>query len=170
MVRFRLRSLILFVTLIAGLLGWFLYRIRAVSVQRDIVTSLQEAGCEVKYWVPTNEADVYEEAFQAPGPRWLRDFLGDHFFSEGVSVDLPEAFDRAIQCGRGNGCFSFMIVEEDGSYDDIRGILQLRGLEFVTFRAETSDRIIAELRRQLPNVQIEIAKTKPGGTSKGNQE
>jgi len=77
--QFSLRSLLLFATICAVACGWLTWRMKRKSAELEGVAAIVSAGGVVSYYV----ADE-----QPPGPDWLRDRLGQTFFSEAKSAQF----------------------------------------------------------------------------------
>ena len=82
--RFSLRTLLVVVVLLCLPLGWFAARLRDAERQRKAVEAIRAAGGAVKY--------DYQEAggwgAEPNAPAWLREVVGDDFFSDVVEVHL----------------------------------------------------------------------------------
>lgn len=84
--RFSLRSFLVAVTLIAVGLGWFF---SSVENERRAAEAIRAAGGTIVYdWQirPPDAAPDFEP--QPPGPEWLRNRLGSHWFDSIVEVNL----------------------------------------------------------------------------------
>jgi internalin A len=83
-VQFSMRSLMVFVVVVAIPCAWIARRIESKRREREVVQALVRLGAtEICY--------DYEMADPAhpPGPEWARRWLGDDFFSDVVKVELP---------------------------------------------------------------------------------
>jgi hypothetical protein len=86
--RFRVRFLLLLVLLLVAIIGIALgWKANRVRNQRNVVAAMNELEAQVTY--------DYQELHQAepPGPKWLRNIVGDDFFAEVVHIQIVN--DRA---------------------------------------------------------------------------
>jgi hypothetical protein len=142
--RFSLRSLLLLVVVIAIPLAWKVNRVRN---QRSVVAEVKRLNGEVNYdwqWASPRQTEPR-------GPRWLKNILGDDYFTDVVSVDIhaPGVTDDTIASTvRLPHLKALQIVSDDVSD---AGLLHLARAEDLTFLKVTSDKItdagFAALRR-----------------------
>jgi internalin A len=85
-IRFSLRSLMIFVLLIGGTLGWIVYSAR---VQRDAVAAIEAAGGSVWYqWQWRNGKPILNG--HPPWPEWIVNLVGVDYFGGVVRVSLAQ--------------------------------------------------------------------------------
>jgi len=125
MIRFqyKLRSLLIFVTIMALPLGWFSWKHAEIKArQREIDFAERTIGCNIYY--------PYElDGSSPPGPAWLRRLLGDNAFAE------PQ-----IDCLWTNGKLSCLrdcprltrLLLRSGSVDDTEELAVLADLPQLT--------------------------------------
>ena len=83
-----LRGLMILVLIIGGLLGW---RVRRASIQQRAVAIVKAAGGEVTYDFQARPGRPFQPGASPPGPRWLREFLGDEYFQEVAWVSFQNS-------------------------------------------------------------------------------
>ncbi|MEK6246539.1 MAG: hypothetical protein N2C12_00055, partial [Planctomycetales bacterium] len=83
LLRFRLLSLLVLVTVVAVWLGWWSHKARQ---QREAVAAINKVGGQVAY-------DFQREGLETPRhwPEWLVDWLGVDYFSNVTSLHLGNA-------------------------------------------------------------------------------
>ncbi len=79
--QFSLRSLLIFITMLAIGAGLLSQRIARKRKEWDAVQAILKLGASVRFDRDISDAN-------ATGPSWLRGFLGKNFFTEVVSVNL----------------------------------------------------------------------------------
>ena len=79
--QFRLRTLFVFMTLVCCGAGWLSFRLRQGRQQRDAVNTVERLGGSVSYDYE-NVSMHFGPRLPKPGPEWLRNLLGDEFFTE----------------------------------------------------------------------------------------
>ena len=86
--RFSLRFLLLLVAIIGVPLGMKMNRVRN---QQAVVASLVQTGAKLKFDLhPRSINGVNVTGIQEPpGPQWLREILGDKFFTELTDIQMP---------------------------------------------------------------------------------
>jgi hypothetical protein len=85
-----LRGMMLLILVVGFAMGW---KARRASLQRRAVAQIEFLHGWVKYdWEPEIYGcfDSRADTFHPPGPRWLRNMLGDEYFQEVVEVELPD--------------------------------------------------------------------------------
>lgn len=83
--RFRLRTLMILVTVIAVVLGYLFHQARE---QERVVAWVEKHGGRVGYEYYRDDVLTPEEYYYGREPGLLRDFLGDDFFYDVETVDL----------------------------------------------------------------------------------
>ena len=89
--RFRLRTFLIFVALVAILSAWLGKHAVRTAVQRSVVAKINTAGGTVYYQHQQDpELKHIDTRRLAPGAEWLRAVLGDDFFATVTFVKLDE--------------------------------------------------------------------------------
>ena len=101
--QFRLRTLMVFVTLCAVACSWFAVRWRRAEKQREAVEAIREAGGNVRYEYEFAADGRTIQRTEPPAPAWLVKLLGVDFFFDvvGVTVVFPAAGDDSMKHLRG---------------------------------------------------------------------
>jgi hypothetical protein len=86
--QFSLRTLLIFTVIIAVGAGWLGKRFEQKRKDRETVAAIVKLGGTVAYGYQTDDLRA-----EPPFPSWLRDFLGENFFSDVDSVWLRNATD-----------------------------------------------------------------------------
>ena len=146
MPRFRLRTLLFVVALIAGLLALYGIRTRQVRDQRAILDDLEQRGCLALYLTPTDDPNTYLVDYEPPGPKWLRDFLGDQYFAESMGIEIIEDFGKPIVFAH-----DVKMVSLGETYDDIKTIRDIWGLSFVELGSGVYQPLVDRLKEELPD-------------------
>jgi hypothetical protein len=79
--QYSLRTLLTAMLLAGFGMGWFAHRLKQASRQREAVAAIHKLGGAVAY-----DCDLRGEG--TPGPVWLRQRLGDDFFTNVTWVNL----------------------------------------------------------------------------------
>ena len=79
--QFSLRSLLIFTLICAVGCAWVVRRMERKRKEREAVETLVERGGRATY-------DYQDDGADPPGTDWLRELLGENFFSEVVDVNL----------------------------------------------------------------------------------
>jgi hypothetical protein len=86
--QFSLRTLLVFVTLVALACSWLAVKMKQEKRQREAVAAIQKLGGHVEYdWQRDANGNPLPDP-QPPGPAWLRRVLGDYFFTTPVRASL----------------------------------------------------------------------------------
>ena len=89
MLRFRLRTLLIFVVAASCALGLFYWHFRVARQQQETVATLERMqGVVIFYDYQLDENDEFIEAAQPPAPKWLCKLLGRDFFADVAWVGL----------------------------------------------------------------------------------
>jgi hypothetical protein len=92
MLRFRLRTLLLSMIVLAVPLGWVRWRSDYAQKQRLAVEEMERARFTAFYdykFIPAGDRNGdydYDPSTPVPGPEWLRAILGDYFFADVIVV------------------------------------------------------------------------------------
>ena len=103
--RYRLRTLLIAITLATIAFAWCRAQMLAAHRQRDLAAAVEAAGGVIYYdwenhtpgdrwWRININGRVTPKPMQqgsTPGPQWLREWIGDEYFQEIVEVDLDVA-------------------------------------------------------------------------------
>jgi hypothetical protein len=91
--QFSLRTLAIFVTLFAVACSWLAVKIQQTDKRENAINEL----CKLGYIVTWDYEDAHRLAggseLQPPGPEWLRNHLGQHFFAAVAFVGEPDEDD-----------------------------------------------------------------------------
>ncbi len=86
---FSLRTLMIFVLIVGGLLGW---KANRASRQRQAAAIIRTANGAISYdfqSFPNGTPAATRKAAKPPGPEWLRKWIGDEYFQEISGVSFP---------------------------------------------------------------------------------
>jgi hypothetical protein len=84
--QFRLRTLLLFVLVVSVGMSWLAVRMEKLQRQREIIREIQKESGYIFYDYELDSSfDVIPSA-EPPGPKWIRDLLGDDFFCSVTAV------------------------------------------------------------------------------------
>jgi hypothetical protein len=125
--QFSLRTLLIFTVTIAVGAGWLGKRIEQKRKDRETVEAIVKLGGTVAYDYQTDDLRA-----EPRGPSWLRDVLGENFFSEVDGVWLRNATDV------------------DAGVAHLKGLTQLRVLNL--WNTKASDVTLLHLK-ELPELQ-----------------
>jgi Leucine-rich repeat (LRR) protein len=89
--RVSVRSLVVFVLVVGGVLGWI---VRGARIQRDAVAAITQAGGEVFYDWQFRDGRLAPHG-NPPAPSWLVDAFGVDYFGHVAVVDLQLAATSA---------------------------------------------------------------------------
>jgi hypothetical protein len=129
--QFSYRSLLVFLVALSVPLGWFAWEIQRARKQRAAVDNIAKAGGWVAYDFHWNESGM---PVQPPGPSWLRELLGDDFFSDVVGA-------RVIGTPAG-----------DAELEHIKGLADLRYVNLTG--TNVTNEGVKNLQAALPNCEI----------------
>jgi Leucine-rich repeat (LRR) protein len=88
--RYSLRTLLVVVTIASAGFGWFGVKFREAKTQRTTVAALGSSGARARYDYEFDaEGNWILGTVAPPGPRWLRDLMGNDFFDDAVAIDWP---------------------------------------------------------------------------------
>lgn len=167
--RFGLRTLLLFVTLAAGLCSWFAVEYRTARTQRLAVAKLQSQGAYVFYDYQMDEDFKVIDA-DKPEPEWLRELTGADFGLRVIAVNFGDyrAKDEDLKLLRAFPDLEALAIESDAITDkglaEVVRLRRLRALNLID--ARISDRGVATLT-ELPNLrELELLDI-PGLTNEG---
>ena len=86
--QYRLRTLLIGVTLAGCVFGWLGIRAREVRQQKAAVEAIQKLGGAVRYDYEIDRDELPVANPTPNGPAWLRSLLGDDFFRSVYAVSL----------------------------------------------------------------------------------
>ena len=86
--QFTVRSLVVLVVTVAIPCGWLAVKMRQAEKQRKAVEAIEEMYGDVYYDYYRKENGDFDLWAEPPTPAWLRELLGDHFFSDVIGVGL----------------------------------------------------------------------------------
>ncbi len=96
-IQFSISSLLLLTPAVAIPFGWLTLARDAAMQQRDVVEEIRTAGGVITYDYQLPPDVAVPERPTPPGPRWLRNVLGDDLFVNVTEVDLSNSnFDEAV--------------------------------------------------------------------------
>ena len=173
--RYSLRTLMLVVTVFCVWIGIIAMRARD---QRLVVQAILDAGGSVFY-----EHQAQRAKTEPPGPRWLRQLIGDEYFFRVRTVVLfgPKVNDMSLEMvSRFSKLKDLYLVEAqitDAGLEHLRGLTNLRTLNFANARitdaglvhlegmtnltnlslvghTKTTDEGVMKLQQALPNLRI----------------
>ena len=179
--QFRLRTLMVFVTLCAVACSWFTVRWQRARGQREAVEAIEKAGGSVLYDYQVDADWILTGVSEPPVPGWLRNVLGEDFFSDVVIVGLLSGVgnDRVVYLKRLTGLRSLSLKDSqvtDSGLEHLQGLTklerldlgrtqvtdagleQLRGLtnmrELLLYSTQVTDAGVKKLQEALPNCSI----------------
>ena len=85
--QFSLRSLLIFTTICAMACGWLAKRIEMKRKEREAFCHFAP-GVAYDYQIDSSSERKIDRNAEPPGPKWLRQVLGDNFFGKVVRVDI----------------------------------------------------------------------------------
>lgn len=93
--RYSLRTMLLVLFALSVWFGWISVR---VQNQRKAVESIQQGGGQVVYDYERDPADARKSIPnpEPPGPAWLRDLVGEDWFSDVIVVRLFDVDDESL--------------------------------------------------------------------------
>lgn len=162
MLRFRLRTLLIVVTLCSLLFAGYYWQRRRVEEQRAIVQALEEKGFFLWYMLYDEKGNYSDGGMDLYGPKWLRDILGDHYFADEVVLEFPEDFGRREQVQPngfyedGSRVFDPVLIAH-GSLSDIELAGQLWDLGGALLDISYDDfdkEVIADIKSLLPDCKL----------------
>ena len=90
--QFSIRSMMLFVTVVAVVCSWFAVKMQQARRQREVVEKAVFPNYDYQL-----DADRHRlSGTQPPGPRWLRDLVGVDFLSDLVALEYKQATDTEL--------------------------------------------------------------------------
>ena len=92
--RFRLRTLLVFVSIMCVVFGIMTSR---AQVQRRVTAAIKESGGIVEYDYQLRQSGIPRQNPVAPGPEWLRKLLGIDYFATVVYVKETRVDDLSIK-------------------------------------------------------------------------
>jgi hypothetical protein len=143
--QFSLRSLLVFGLLCAIACSWLAVKMQQAERQRQVVLAIREMGGQVKY----------DDHF---GRIWLRNLLGDDFFSSVVGACLvgPQITDACSERLRSLTHLQLLVLHEsqvtDAGLEHLKGLTSLERLELNN--ARVTDDGVKSLKKALPNCKI----------------
>jgi len=170
------------VVLLSLPLGWFALKMRQAERQRKAVEAIREVGGWVGYDYQRTEDGVVETWREPPAPAWLRELIGDDFFSEATGVyaygtnagdvvlehlkGLPrlewlsisgrQITDARLKHLKGLTGLDWLVLSgtevRDGGLVHLRGLTELKYLNLTA--THVTEEGIEELRKALPNCKI----------------
>ena len=134
--RFRvsLRALLIPVVLLSVPMGWFALKMQEAERQRRAVVAIQKAGGRVFYDYQLNEELNLVVGAEPPAPPWLRELLGDDFFSDVVGVDFSNARETSgVYLVKGLTGLRKLVLQgkrvTDGELATLNGLTELERLK-----------------------------------------
>jgi hypothetical protein len=141
--QFRLRTLLLLVTVFAVLFGWVAHKAHNAREQKRVVAWLREkeAFMRYDYQIDDQGEDIINAAL--PGPKWIRDVLGIDFVDSvvlayvmcdrlddySVLAGLPDLEEVSFDCTN-VGAPDPLSRAELGDLSPLSGLKKLRSLKF----------------------------------------
>jgi hypothetical protein len=118
--RFSLRTLLIVVTIVGVAAGWKMNQVRNL---RCAVAEAQRLGAKITY---AHELDT-SPPVEPPGPKWLRQFVGDDFFEEVCQIQIfnDQANDDTLALIAKLPRISSLIVRSNAITD--KGLASLAG-------------------------------------------
>ena len=162
-----LRSLMILVLIVGGLLGW---RARRASIQRRAVAIVKAAGGSVMYDFQAPPGRPFSPGASPPAPRWLRELVGDEYFQEVAVVFLentknepprttPEAVRAVADFDQLQRLQVIYVPLDDTAILPLTRISSLRYLTLLDVQATGAS--LAAIR-QMPNLRDLQFRVKPG--------
>ena len=142
--QFRLRTLMVFVTLCAVVCSWFAVKMQQARRQREAVEAIQNAGGTARYYYEVGPDGLFMDDAEPPGPAWLRDVLGIDFFSDVFNVrflaqprrettasggmEHMEVMEYLARLTKLRRLFLYDVEVTDAGLENISGLTELREL------------------------------------------
>ena len=133
--QFRLRTLLVVVTLAGCGLGWLGIKVLEARQQQAAVAAIENLGGHVRYDYEFTTIGGRELVDEPPRPAWLRALLGDDFFRSVVEVDLSETrataadFERLKSFDKLKGFWAYRTQLGNADLEHLRGLTQLETLD-----------------------------------------
>ena len=128
--QFSLRTLLIFTAIAAVAVGWLGKRMEQKRNEREAMEALVKLGCYVEY-----DYEMEDPNAKPPGPDWLRDVLGENFFSEVVCVSVMRRPPILSDSGLVNlkGLTQLQTLDLNGTKVTDAGLMHVIGLPRLDF-------------------------------------
>jgi hypothetical protein len=132
--QYSLRSLLVLMVLVASLGSWFAVKRQQLEKQRAAVKAIGEMGGEVEYDYQLDGSGRLNLDAEPPGPAWLRNLLGDDFFTHVVCVYLDGSpiTDAGLEHLKGLTRLKELLLNgpqvTDAGLEHLKGLTQLQFL------------------------------------------
>lgn len=155
--RFSLRTLLVVVLLLSVPMGWFAVKLRQAEKQRKAVEAICQVGGEVIY-------DYQLPGRELPIPAWLRDLIGEDFFSDVAVVNLStevvgdKMIDdhlKTLPSLEGVGLFSTRVT--DAGIAHLKGLTNLKNLNL--YNTPVTDAGVEHLKGLMRLEQLDLSST-----------
>ena len=163
--QFSLRTLMIFMAVVALACGWLATKIEKKRRERQAVELVLSKGGQVGFdyqrWKMPAGHTGYKGNVEPPGPAWLRSILGENFFSEAEMVfinyqkpsTLTDAdLDSIKNLGQLESLWLPGVNVTDAGLVHLKGMAKLRYLDFRG--SSVTDEGINDLKKALPDCDI----------------
>lgn len=141
--QYRLRTLLVAVTLVGCGMGWLGFKIRIAARQEADVAALVKLGGSVEYDYDTDGHGNRVYNAVPPGPKWLRALLGDDLFRNVTGFDLTDTPATDIELKHLRHLTALEWLHLDGTQITDAGLEQLEELtklkELTLVRTQVTD-------------------------------
>jgi hypothetical protein len=93
--QYRLRTMFIITAVVAVVCGWLASKVEKKRRELKAAEVVSQFGA-VRYDYETDENGDYVDNSEPHGPKWLRNLLGENYFSEVVGVSMIPTDDKAI--------------------------------------------------------------------------
>ena len=177
--QFSIRSLLLFVVVVAVVCSWFTVKVQQARGQREVVEAFEKVGF-VMYDYEVAELDANGRRPPAPGPPWLRNLVGVDFLSDVVALRYKRATDAGLVHLKGLTSLQELVLDNtqvtDAGLVHLEGLTGLRHLDLTNtevtdaglvhlkgltnvqwlflYRTQVTEAGVQDLQKALPNCEI----------------
>ncbi|HEV2970766.1 MAG TPA: hypothetical protein VGY55_12415 [Pirellulales bacterium] len=164
--QYSLRSLMIFTMICAVGSAWLGRKIDQKRREREAVAAIVKSGGSVFYdyedrgWLspPANNA-------KPPGPDWLRNLLGENFFSDVYWVVLSTSDGKLENLKQLTQLKKLQLTVSDGGLENLKGLTQL---QFLHFSGAVTDADLENLKEMhhLKELSLNATKVTDAGLTK----
>ena len=158
--QFSIRSLMVLTVAVAIPCGWLAVEMKAAREHGQIEDKIDKLGGSVNWsWEAGYDANGNLLPYAIPpAPEWLRNLLGDHFFTEILEVylDGTQSTDADLEPFKGltqlRHLFLRRTLVTDAGLENLKRLNQLQELYLAA--TKVTDEGVQKLQRALPNCKI----------------
>ncbi len=148
--QYSLRSLLLFLLLVSLGMSWVAVRMKRARRQEGAVEEIEKFGGWARYDYEVQQSNRPLPSAGPPGPAWLRNLLGEHFFATVVDVHLAgtQITDASLERLKRLTQLQTLDLWEtkitDAGLEHLEGLTQLQVLDL--WRAHVTDAGLKHLK------------------------